>query len=141
MLSIFAAFLLPAWAQFHDLKLENLRSYSYYETRELAGRSSVWILFQPECGSCKRQLGGLNCLPAGVEKIAVGIQGTRERLAAELKFIKYSGKAVAASPSAAKLFGTAATPTILYIGPQGELEQRFSGYTPCSQIASAIRAH
>lgn len=89
---------------YQGVKLPELQRFTSFDTQSLAGASSVWVLFQPECSSCSAQISSLQCLSEDTRTLAVGFWGTRERLSDELKFLKFKGKKLMASPDFEKKY-------------------------------------
>lgn len=128
-----------ATVDFHGQKMEDLRNYSHIDSKELKGTKSVWVLFQPQCPSCKRQLTELDCLPAEVERIAIGIRGRREQLASEVRSLRFKGRAVKASPALESSWKDMPTPTTFLVAENGDLLKTVSGYRSCSDLLQALQ--
>ncbi len=123
---------------FYDLTLENLSSFSSLKTETMTGKLSLWILFQPNCASCKRQLNDLECLPSDIFKIALGIGGNQEQLKKELLPSKFEGERVLASPQLKKAINTQTTPSLFLVNKSGQVEKRIQGTTACETVKSAF---
>lgn len=122
----------------YDLTLESLSSFSSFKTETLSGKLSLWILFQPHCASCKRQLNDLDCLPSDIVKIAIGIGGNHEQLKKELLPSKFQGERVMASPQLKRAINTQTTPSLFLVNKSGQVEKRIQGATACEAVRSAF---
>ena len=131
-----------AWGQsspnLYDLKLEYLDSFSSLRTKTLSGKQSLWILFQPDCASCKTQLNDLQCLNADIVQIAVGFGGNQERLNKELLPSKFDGQRVLASPQLRRVLNTTATPSLFVVNQSGQIVKRIQGAAPCESLKAQI---
>ena len=122
--------------RFYTHQLESLSTFGSLDTSSLYGRSSLWILFQPSCGSCKVQFQQLDCLSKEVQQVALGIGGTREQLQRTLQPTNFKGIKVLASPQLQTLLATRATPTLYIVDKTGRLEKVIQGVTPCPRLKS-----
>ena len=125
------------WPNFYALKLEQVSSYSSLDTGIWRGRRSLWILLQPDCGSCKTQLRNLKCLPEDVELVAVGIKGTRPQLERAIRPTGFRGQALMATPDLMKSMPPA-TPTLYIVNPAGLAVAKFQGAVACATLKSAF---
>lgn len=124
----------------YNIKLENLSDFSEFYTKSFNGKTSIWVLFQPDCGSCKAQLKELSCVSSDIEKIALGIGGSRERLVKELRFVTKGQKRLRASKELENYLKVEGTPTILLVGAQGEIQKRLMGLSTCEQLKKMINS-
>lgn len=124
---------------YDGLKLPELERFTTFNTRDLKGVFSVWVLFQPECSSCSAQLKNLICLPADTSTLAVGFWGTREKLKDELQFLKFKGKKLMASSEFEKRIQLRQTPTVLVVDQQGGIKYQFYALTPCEDLRKLIQ--
>jgi hypothetical protein len=123
---------------FYELTLENLGSFSTFKTETMTGKFSLWVLFQPNCASCKRQLNDLECLPSDIAQIAVGIGGNQDQLNKEILPSKFQGQRVLASPQLKRAINTQATPSLFLVNKSGQVEKRIQGATDCEAVKSAF---
>lgn len=114
--------------------LESLRDFSQVETASLKGRPSLWVAFQPNCSSCKRQLEQLSCLPSEIQRVALGVKGSREQLQKVLKGVKSDQMRLRASEDLTETLKMTGTPTLLVVGPQGQIKKRILGAVACEQL-------
>jgi hypothetical protein len=120
----------------YRFKLENLDSFSSFDTESLLGKQSLWILFQPNCASCKKQMDDLQCLPASIVKVAVGFGGNPEQLRKELLPSKFQGKRVLATPRLRRVLNTEATPSLFLVNEAGQSLKVIQGATSCERLKS-----
>jgi len=122
----------------YRFELEDLSSFSTYNTGALDGRTSLWVLFQPNCASCKTQLKNLSCLSKDIEKIAVGIHGGRDQLNAALRPLGFTGRKLMASRPLEKLLDTELTPTLYLVDRSGNARRTIQGLVSCETLRTAL---
>jgi hypothetical protein len=120
----------------YQYKLENLFRFSRVNTQSFAGQPSIWVSFQPNCTSCTTQLKSLSCLPGHIRKVALGIRGTQDELAKILRPLTFEGEKLLSSPDFSRDFSMAATPTVLIVNAEGQLQKKVIGVTDCETLNS-----
>ncbi len=142
MVTLISFFFSPLFAAsppgFYDLELENLNSFSQSNTAEMKGANSVWVLFQPDCASCKVQLGDLECLDKKIVTVAAGINGSRDRLNAALRPTGFAGRRYKASKALEQIVNTTATPTIFFVNEEGRLLETHRGALTCTKLQALL---
>jgi hypothetical protein len=118
---------------------ENIQDFGSFKASSLKGKSSVWIVFQPECQSCKLQFKALDCLPLEVSKVAVGINGRKEQLQSAIKLMNFNGFKVCANLEFEKAMKIDGTPTILWIDGHGKIQKKSTGLQSCLNLNSFFK--
>lgn len=123
----------------YQYKLENLFRFSWVNTHSFVGQPSIWVSFQPNCTSCTTQLKSLSCLPKQIRKVALGIRGSQDELAKILRSLPFEGEKLLSSPEFLRDFSLAATPTILVVSAEGQLQKKMIGVTECETLKSYFK--
>lgn len=118
--------------------LEELLSFRSYNTTLLKGHASVWVLYQPDCKSCEKQLKSLACLPPGTAKLAVGFWGSKEKLLKIIRKTNFKDTALMGSPTLEKLINLKQTPTILIVDKNGLIKKKILALSSCSDIKETV---
>jgi hypothetical protein len=124
---------------FYQIQLERLQNFSIFNTQKLQGRPSLWVSFQPSCSSCKTQIKDLSCLPHHIHKLVVGLGGTKKDLNDILRPLNFEGESFIASSSLEKSIALNATPTILIVSADGNLQSRLVGVTDCQILKTYFK--
>ncbi len=124
---------------FYNLKLESLTEYKSEKTSTLLGRPSLWVLFQPNCSSCKSQLNDLACLPKSFSTIALGVGGSRKKLKQVLKGSLFDGKRWKASAKLEQQWSDKITPTSYIVNAQGAVKKKIIGNVKCKKIKQELK--
>lgn len=115
----------------YNLKFEKINEFGSFSSLALKGTSSIWILFQPDCANCEAQFKDLSCLPESLSLVALGINGSRDRLSSSLKFTKFKGHKLIATETFAQQIGVPGTPTILIVDKSGHMQKKLIGLKSC----------
>ncbi len=129
----------PVATNLYDLNFKNLKDFGSFKTSNLIGKKSLWIIFQPDCQSCRSQFKDLKCLPKDISVVAVGINGSREKLSKELKPSKFITQQVLASKDFESEIEIEGTPTLLFIDEQGVLNFQGLAVQSCKMILERFR--
>ncbi len=122
----------------YNLSFERLDQFDTFDANTLNGKPSLWIVFQPKCSSCESQFNDLSCLPEDVATFAIGINGTRDKLARVLQFSTFKGYKVLAKDKFKKDQGVAGTPTLLFVDKNGKLGKKITGLVACTKILKLL---
>jgi len=120
----------------YNLELEDLKSYTPFKTDKFLGKESLWILFQPNCSSCKKQLNDLDCLSKDTPIIALGVNAGRKKLNKALRPVKKRASLLSlkASPALKTYLNTVVTPSLLFVNNKGELKKLINGRKSCKSL-------
>lgn len=125
--------------ELYDLSFQNINDFGQFKASTLKGKKSFWIVFQRGCQSCRSQFKDLNCLPTEIQKVAIGLEGTREDLVQELKPTKFSGYAIQSSAEFKKRFSIKGTPTLLFVNEEGRMMFQSLALKKCNDILSQFK--
>lgn len=134
-----------ASARLVDFELRSLQEPARHKLVRYEGEPLLIVFFQPECNWCYRQVAAINefmsqC-EAGFQAIAVGVNGNRRQLQAEMRRIKPAFPAYEASPALIRsLGGVPATPFALLGNANGELVNWSRGFLDSEKLGPFLES-
>ncbi len=124
---------------FYNQNLENLSNYKKLDTSVFKGFKSVWVAFEKDCTSCKKQLNDLKCLSKEVKIIALGATGARQQLVSALRTITQSNLIkLKASKKMRDYLDFSLTPTTYLVNSTGEIIKKVYGRVPCHNLKKKL---
>jgi hypothetical protein len=126
-----------------ELELQRLDQPAREQLRRFAGRPSLLMLFEPDCGWCRRQGQVLEAIQRScggrVQVLAVGVRGARAALAAEARRRGGGFPVYQASPAFQALTGDLpATPITLLLDEQLQPLGALRGFRDEQQLAPIV---
>gem|GEM_PF-5880597 len=119
--------------------LKDLNSSKSFSMDEVLTKGTFAVLFQPNCGACKKQIKRLECLKDTVDKIVLIGSFKRERkvLRSYLKKkTNFKGYYISKDHYQSLGFEEGVTPQSIYFNPKNETH--IIGYKACKDIKSEI---
>lgn len=126
-----------------DYELRSLDALQSQQLAGYAGKPVVMLFFQPDCSWCLRQVRTLNELsgqcPGQFQALAIGVNGDRRQLKAELRRLRPDFPAFQASPALLEdIGGVPATPFSLLGDDQGSVQGWLRGYIPADKLVASL---
>lgn len=123
----------PEVSLYHQV-FENIHGFGHFKAKSITGSPSLWVVFQPECQSCKSQFKDLNCISDKVKKVALGFNGSKEQLFEATRFLNFLGPQVLATSDLEKKLNIQGTPTLLFVNKSGQIFKNLTGLQTCKSL-------
>ncbi len=119
--------------------LKDLNSSKSFSVDEILTKGTLAVLFQPNCGACKKQIKRLECLKETVDKIVLigSFKHDRKVLRSYLKKkTNFKGYYISKDNYESLGFEEGITPQSIFFNPKNETH--IIGYKACKDIKSEI---
>lgn len=113
---------------------ENIRGFGQFKAKSMIGSPSLWVVFQPDCQSCKSQFKDLNCISDTIKKVALGFKGSKEELFEATRFLNFNGPQILASSGLEKKLNIQGTPVLLFVNQSGHIFKKRTGLLSCEAL-------
>ncbi len=126
----------------YELSAEALDTYEKVSLGSLKGKPSFWVLFQPDCQSCKKLMADLSCLPKDSEtrlsSVAMGFWGTKDQLQKTMRGLSWKGLKLVSTKQIEDAVQLKNTPTLLFVSSKGFIKNKITHRIDCQLLKNNI---